>query len=88
MSFDERDPRSHLFEEAGSGFPLLIISRRRGERDDLRPVGARVALQSDRGVRRRTAASPLAFATPMLVSPLVRSWSIADGMPAPTAATV
>ena len=25
MSFDERDPRSHHFEEAGSGFPLLII---------------------------------------------------------------
>jgi len=25
MSFDERDSRSHLFEEACSGFPLLII---------------------------------------------------------------
>ncbi len=50
--FYEKGPVRIHYEEAGSGFPLLLIAGRRIELDDRRPE-ARRSVQSDRGVQGR-----------------------------------
>ena len=84
MSFYEKGPVRIHYEEAGSGFPLLLIAGG-GLNSTIAGFTAQLALQPDRGVQgTSTAASRRTCATPTAASPPARSRSTGRGMPTPT----
>ena len=84
MSFYEKGAVRIHYEEAGSGFPLLLIAGG-GLNSTIAGCRAEFALQPDRrSSRASTAASPPTCATPTAASPPARSRSTGRGMPTPT----
>ena len=79
MSFYEKAPFASTIEEAGSGFPLLLIAGG-GLNSTISGLTRRCLLTRSKSSRENTAASPRTCATPMAASPPARSRSIGRGM--------
>ena len=86
MSFYEKGPVRIHYEEAGSGFPLLLIAG--GGLNSTIAGLARIPSTRSRSSRASTAASRRTCATPTAASPPVRSRSTGRGMHTPTTISV
>ena len=86
MSFYEKGPVRIHYEEAGAGFPLLLIA---GGGLNSTIAGLKQSLQPDsRSSRASTGASRRTCATPMAASLPARSRSTGRGMPIPMTISV
>ena len=79
MSFYEKGPVRIHYEEAGSGFPLLLIAGG-GLNSTISGLTAAIPSTRSRSSRESTAASRRTCATPMAASPPARSRSTGRGM--------
>ena len=85
MSFYEKGPVRIHYEEAGSGFPLLLIA---GGGLNSTISGLNNPFNPIRSSRESTAASRRTCATPTAASPPARSRSTGRGMPTPMTISV
>ncbi len=83
MPFYEKGPVRIHYEEAGSGFPLLLIAGG-GLNSTISGLTTAVPSTRSRSSRESTAASRRTCATPTAASPPARSRSTGRGIPIPT----
>ena len=87
MSFYEKGPVRIHYEEAGSGFPLLLIAGG-GLNSTISGLTSGARSTRSRSSRESTAASRRTCATPMAASPPARSRSTGRGMHIPMTISV
>ena len=87
MSFYEKGPVRIHYEEAGSGFPLLLIAGG-GLNSTIAGLNRGIRSTRSRSSRESTAASRRTCATPMAASPPARSRSTGRGMHTPMTISV
>ena len=84
MGFYEKGTVRIHFEEAGSGFPLLVIRRRRTELDDLDLSGSSSPFNPMEEFKAEYHCIAPTCATPRAASPPARSKPTVPGTPTPT----